>query len=257
MISAYIAHYRRTLEALPGGPYPGADPGEAALLAAAVDAAAKGEPVTSESDNGLFRYLAAASAIKAGDLHRVMAEVRLGNAASRVEMVVSQNPITTACPALGPVRLMAQRSDVLIGTDPTAAGDLLDTALRVARAEPRSLINLIVGASIVNLVLKADHVAARESGDSARVREAARLAAKHRDWMTAVFRMGMTQRKLVILNHGRFHRMAGVTGAELAAYFKGELKDPRKVAALETAADLEYRKERVKVERYLRQLPNG
>jgi hypothetical protein len=257
MISAYIARYRKSLEALPGGPYPGADPAQAAELDVALEALASGTPIQGDEGNGLFAYLRAVAAIRAGDPLRAVDEVREGNAAPRFELVVAQNPISTACPALEVMNELGRHVEALIEADPTVAGDLYDTSLRIARAEPRSTINLLIGAAFVNSALKADAMAARESNDVGRIRAATLSADRHRDWMTSIFKAVMGSRIFGVLDQMRFNRLVGLSSADSGAYFEGNLSDPAKIAAFESAADLAYRKERGKVERLLRKLPNG
>lgn len=257
MISAYVARHRRSLEALPGGPYPGADPAEAAVLKEALGTLEKGEPFAGDDGNGLYGYLRAVAAMRSGNPFLAVEEVRKGNAAPKIEITVAQNPIATVCPALGHLHELAKYADAMIGADPTVAGDLYVTALRIARAEPRSLINLLVGSAFVNVVLKTDAVAARASNDPVRIRDATRGADLHRDWMTSVMKTVMMGRLFSPINQVRFCRLAGIDAFEFAKYFDGTLEDPAKVAAFETAADLTYRRERVKVERMLRRLPNG
>lgn len=261
MISAYIAAYRKSLEALPGGPYPGADEARGIRLKAVVETlgtngsrAAIREAQAEEPENGLFHYLLA---VEASDPREALTHLRMGNTCRFLALTVKKNPISTASPALTPMHGLAKRAEEMIKADSAAGGDLLVAAVQIARSEPQALINLLVGAAFVNIVLKADAMAARESGDRDRVAASARHAAKHREWMASAIKMGMVRQKIGLFDRIVFLRMAGITAAELDAYYKGELKDLEKVAAFETVADLSYRKERKAMSRYLKRVPIG
>lgn len=261
MIAAYIASYRKRLEALPGGPYLGVDPAKAAALADVVkamehpgSAARIEEARLDDPENGLFDYL---RAIAEGNPREAVSHIRRGNAAPHVYLVVEKNPIVSYCPALPAIQTLVERIDDWVASDSTAAKALLEMAVRIAHAEPQALIQVVVGVSVVNGVLKADAAAARKCEDREWIASAAQNVAEYRDWMTKVHRAFIWEMRLAPLIEWRFRRLCGITSDEFGAYFKGELADDAKVEALEVGADLVYRQERPRVQRHLKGSPKG
>jgi hypothetical protein len=261
MLAPYIASYRKRLEALPGGPYPGVDPDKAAVLAATVKAMESPGSVSrieearlGDSENGLFDYL---RAIAEADPRDAIAHIRRGNESPLVHLTVEKNPIVSYSPALNAIQSLSERIGDLVATDRTAASALLGMAVRIARAEPHALIHLVIGVSIVNAVLKEDAMAARKNGDREWIASSAGHATQYRDWMTSVHRFWIWETRFAPLIEMRFCRLGGITSADLNAYYKGELADLEKVAAVEATADLAYRGERPRVVRHLKGMPNG